>query len=187
MPPFPRAEHTRTGTPPPWSEQAADAPSAAPAAAPATAVEEPAAGGGDDDPCGWKSIADNSPVTRPEPVAGYWRQNAGELEIMLPFEATRDWNCGPKPHAVLNEGRSVLSIRLPRNLAKGHVTECEKYIIPKRETHIVLRYSVDAIQAESVHHVTDRGMEGGAPRSFLCVLIKKDKGGMWPVLSPTRW
>ena len=187
MPPLPRAECTRADTPPPWSEQTASVPAAARRRARDRRGDPVADGGGDDDPCGWKTMVEGSPVKQLEPVGGYWRQNAHELEIMFPFEATRDWNRGPKPHAVLNEGRSVLTIRLPRNIGKGHVTECEKYIIPRRETHLVFYRSVDAILAESVHHVTDGAVQKAAPRSFLCVLIKKDKCGMWPALSLTRW
>ena len=138
----------------------------------------------DDDPCGWKSICDNTKVGRRVPACGYWRQNAGLVEVVLPFEPTARWDEGPKPRAVLNAARTVLTVRLPRDPAKGQVTSREKYDPVKLQTHIVFPCAVRTIEAESVHHIPASKETSGS--SVLCVLLLKCNGSnlvMWPSLS----
>jgi hypothetical protein len=104
--------------------------------------------------------------------------------VVLPFEPTAHWDAGPKPHAVLNAARTVLTVRLPRDPAKGQVTRREKYDPQKLRTHIVFPCAVRAIEAESVHHVPASKKTAGG--SFVCVLLVKCNDSdlaMWPNLS----
>ena len=152
------------------------------------------------DPCGWKLFHDNSPlVAGKEPVSGYWRQSAHpslcEMEMMIPFDGSANWSQSPKPHAILNAEGTVLTIRLPRDPAKGHLTKFEKYNAKTRTTHIILHSAVSGILAQSVHHSTmcgrgDDTVKEESARSFLCVLICKKRcvdTSMWPALSLVTW